>query len=185
MKISKKFFPPFIICTDLKADLKDFSQDYNDLDWLDSNDLYKNYIVTVTFGKKMKKFFVKELKKMSQSSLRLVATIFKSFNISPTEFRCDFFKVLPGGFLPYHIDQKSKISFCLPITKNTGYTHFKNESVEMKIQYQSMIVLNNKELHKVSSPTSERVLFRIGVHDVSFEDLLYKNNYIKNKLLIT
>lgn len=169
--MKKTFYRPFIITTDFTVE-PDFFDVYLDKgEWIDANILYKDYVSTATGGKPMKLFFVQEIKEFDIPLLRLINSIFKDFDIKPKEFRCDFFKVLPSGELPMHIDQKAKISFCLPIGKNTGYTVFEEGDVTLKIKYQSLIALNNLISHGVTSPKEERLLFRIGVHDTFFEEL--------------
>lgn len=169
--MKKTFYKPFVITTDFTVESNFFDVYLSKGNWIDANILYEEYVSTATGGKPMKLFFVQEIKEFDRPLLRLINSMFNGFNIKPKEFRCDFFKVLPGGELPMHIDQKAKISFCLPIIKNTGYTIFEEEDVTLKIKYQNLIVLNNLVSHGVTSPEEERLLFRIGVHDTFFGEL--------------
>lgn len=175
-KINKKYYPPFLITTDFELSRENFKSLLNKKGWVDSNILYKEYLDKATGGKAMKYFFVKPIT-LNMKILRIINIIFKNFNISPKEFRCDFFKVLPGGELPFHIDQTSKISFCVPLTENTSETIFKDNDVRCHIKYKNLVVLNNLIKHFVGSPTKERILFRIGVHDISFEELYEKQSF--------
>ena len=171
-KINKKYYPPFLIHTDFGLNIDDFKNLLNETGWVDSNILYKDYLDKATgTAKPWKYFFIKPINTFNMQMLRIINIIFKNFNISPKEFRCDFFKILPGGSLPFHIDQTSKISFCVPLTKNTCETFFEDGEVKCHVRYKKMVVLNNLIKHAVGSPTKKRILFRIGVHDISFEEL--------------
>jgi hypothetical protein len=149
---------------------KEFWTPYFNNKWSDSNDLYSEYVNTATSGKPMNKFFVQEIHSFDRPLLRLISTIWKEFNIRPTEFRCNFFKVLPGGELPIHVDQKSKASFVIPITENTGELYFDDGVNSDSIVYSSMVVLNTKKPHGVRSPLTERIVFHMGIHDILFEE---------------
>ncbi len=171
--VEKEVIPPYIIKTNFKINHNYFNNSFCfDEGWENSNFLYRDYISKATQGKSMKKFYVKPVKKMDVKSLKLLISLFKIFSIKPKNFRCDFFKVLPGGSLPYHIDQKSKISLCLPLTINTSFTCFKRDNDDLRIKYDSLILLNNLVMHKVTSPTLKRMIFRVGVHDITFEEVL-------------
>ena len=39
------------------------------------------------------------------------------------------------------------------------------------ILYDSMVVLNTKQPHGVRTPSKERIVFHMGIHDIGFEDL--------------
>ncbi len=171
MKIKKSIYSPFLIKTDYTINKEYFTEILKDPVWHDSNELYAKYVKLATGGKRMRLFFVKPLRNLNFPVLRAVNRLFKEFNIRPREFRCDLFKVLPGGMLPLHIDQKSKISFCMPLSVNTGHTFFEQDDIQLKVNYQTMIILNNQVSHGVSSPLQERLIFRIGIHDISFEQL--------------
>ena len=45
--------------------------------------------------------------------------IWNYLGIRPRDFRCNFFRVLPGGELPLHTDVLSKSSVVIPITEMT------------------------------------------------------------------
>ncbi len=169
-----KVHRPFIIETDYASE-KDFFKSYLEdsrFHWVDSNVLYEDYISNATGGASMKLFFVKNIEAYDLKLKKFVISIFRSLGIKSKDFRCDFFKVLPGGELPKHVDQKSLISVCLPLSKNTGAIYFENSQSKLELCYQKMIILNNKEPHGVRPPTEERLIFRIGIHDVSFDQLL-------------
>ena len=120
----------------------------------------------------MNKFYVQEIKNFDRKLLRFIKSIWNQFGIRPKEFRCNFFKVLEGGELPLHADVKSKCSFVVPITENTGALYFDDGNDSDSILYDSMVVLNTKKPHGVKSPSKTRIVFHMGVHDVGFEKLL-------------
>ena len=62
-------------------------------------------------------------------------------------------------------------SFVIPITENTGELYFDDGTEGDSILYDSMVVLNTKKPHGVRSPSKERIVFHMGIHDVEFEKL--------------
>lgn len=170
--IKKKPNKAFYIETDYKVPI-DFWTDYFDGDWQDSNQLYSEYLTDATGGKNMNKFYVQEIKTFDRKLLRLIKNIWNEFKIRPKDFRCNFFKVLEGGELPLHSDVKSKCSFVIPITENTGELYFDDGEESVSILYDSMVVLNTKKPHGVRPPSKERIVFHMGIHDVDFKELSY------------
>ena len=168
--IKKKWHEQFFIETDYKVPT-DFWTPYFNGKWEDSNKLYSEYVDEATGGKEMNKFYVQEIHNLDRKLLRLIKTIWTEFGIRPKEFRCNFFRVLVGGELPIHVDNKSKCSFVIPVTENTGELYFKEGQTGDSILYDSMVVLNTKKPHGVRSPSTERIVFHMGVHDVGFENL--------------
>lgn len=160
----------FFIETDFSVD-PTFWTPYFDNNWQDSNQLYSEYVETATNGKQMNKFFVQEIKKFDRPLLKLIKSIWNELGVRPKEFRCNFFRVLPGGELPIHVDQKSQSSVVIPITENTGELYFDDGKKSESILYRSMVVLNTKKPHGVRSPTAERIVFHMGMHDTPFEDI--------------
>lgn len=168
--IKKKWHKDFFIETDYKVPV-DFWSDYFNGKWEDSNKLYSEYVDEATGGKEMNKFYVQEIHNFDRKLLRFIKSIWNNFNFRPKEFRCNFFRVLEGGELPKHVDNKSKCSFVIPITENTGELYFDDGKDKDSILYDSMVVLNTKKPHGVRSPSKERIVFHMGVHDVGFEKL--------------
>lgn len=169
--IYKKWHKNFFIETDFKVD-KDFWNDYFNGKWEDSNQLYSEYVKDATGGEDMNKFYVQEIHNFDRKLLRLIKSIWNEFKIRPKEFRCNFFRVKEGGELPLHSDVKSKCSFVIPITENTGELYFDDGKEKDSILYESMVVLNTKKPHGVKSPTKERIVFHMGIHDIDFEKLV-------------
>jgi len=150
----------------------DFWTPYYNGKWEDSNKLYSEYVDEATGGKEMNKFYVQEIHNFDRKLLRLIKSIWNEFEIRPKEFRCNFFRVKEGGELPLHSDVKSKCSFVIPITENTGELYFDDGKESASILYESMVVLNTKKPHGVKSPTKERIVFHMGIHDIEFEKLV-------------
>ncbi len=169
--MNKTWHKNFFIETDYKVEPEFFNDYFND-EWEDSNQLYSEYVSDATGGKNMNKFYVQEIKNFDRKLLRFIKSIWNQFGIRPKEFRCNFFKVLEGGELPLHADVKSKCSFVVPITENTGALYFDDGNDSDSILYDSMVVLNTKKPHGVKSPSKTRIVFHMGVHDVGFEKLL-------------
>lgn len=168
--IHKNWHKNLFIETDYKVPIN-FWDGYFNGKWEDSNQLYSEYVDEATGGKEMNKFYVQEIHDFDRKLLRLIKNIWNEFGIRPREFRCNFFRVLAGGELPIHVDNKSKCSFVIPITENTGELYFDDGVDSDSILYDSMVVLNTKKPHGVRSPSKERIVFHMGVHDVGFEDL--------------
>lgn len=168
--MNKTWHKDFFIETDFQVD-PNFWTPYFDGNWQDSNRLYSEYVDSATNGKQMSKFFVQEIHNFDRALLRLIKLIWNNLSIRPYEFRCNFFKVLEGGELPIHVDQKSKSSIVIPITENTGELYFDDGNSKDSIVYKSMVVLNTKKPHGVRSPVKERIVFHMGFHDISFEEI--------------
>jgi hypothetical protein len=62
------------------------------------------------------------------------------------------------------------------LSNNTGSLICKNSTSEFEITYQTLTILNTQVSHGVKAPTEDRMLFRIALHDIYFEDLgIYKD----------
>ena len=168
--MNKEWCNDSFIMTDFKVD-PTFWDNYMTGEWQDSNQLYSEYVSDATGGKEMNKFFVQEIHNFDRALLRLIKQIWNAFQIRPKEFRCNFFKVLEGGELPVHVDVKSHCSILIPVTENTGALYVEDEENTDSIVYDSMTALNTKKPHGVSPPTKERIVFHMGIHDISFGDL--------------
>ena len=153
---------PNYIETDMKHD-KEFFKKYINGKWEDSNKLYKEYM-----SWENRKFFVQEIKDFDRQLLRKMKEIWNYLGIRPRDFRCNFFRVLPGGELPLHTDVLSKSSVVIPITEMTGPLYFDDGT---EVLYQNMTVINTKKAHGVKAPTVERIVFHMGLHDIPFEEI--------------
>ena len=77
--------------------------------------------------------------------------------------------------MPMHVVGMSKVAFNLPLSKNTGPVVCEKDGETFEETYQNLIILNTQVSHGVKEPTEDRLLFRIAVHDVYFEELgIYK-----------
>ena len=157
------------ITTDFKVE-PEFWDNYKTGQWQDSNKLYSEYVSDATGGKEMNKFFVQEIHNFDRPLLKLIKKIWNEFGIRPKEFRCHFFRVLEGGELPVHVDVKSECSVLIPVTENTGELYVDDGEYE-SVVYDTMTVLNTKKPHGVKSPTKERIVFHMGIHDTPFSEL--------------
>jgi len=157
------------ITTDFKVE-PEFWDNYKTGQWQDSNKLYSEYVSDATGGKEMNKFFVQEIHNFDRPLLKLIKKIWNEFGIRPKEFRCNFFRVLEGGELPVHVDVKSECSVLIPVTENTGELYVDDGEYE-SVVYNTMTVLNTKKPHGVKSPTKERIVFHMGIHDTPFSEL--------------
>ena len=101
---------------------------------------------------------------------KYVMRLFKELGINTKDFRCDFFLTKSGGSMPMHIDGMSKIAILIPLSKNTGALVCEDKSDRLELVYQTLTILNTQISHGVKEPTEDRLLFRIAVHDVNFED---------------
>ena len=147
-----------------KTLLKSYMKDH----WEDSNELYKEYM-----SWENNKFFVQVIKDFDRPLLREIKKIWNYLGIRPREWRCNFFRVLPGGELPLHVDVLSKCSVVIPMTEMTGNLYF-NDGTE--VLYQNMTVINTKVAHGVKAPTKERIVFHMGIHDTPFEEVKIGHN---------
>ena len=159
----------YFIETDYKLD-PSFWDSYFTGEWQDSNQLYSEYVSDITGGKDMNKFFVQEIHNFDRPLLKLIKKIWNEFGIRPKEFRCNFFRVLEGGEIPVHVDVKSECSVLIPVTENTGELYVDDGEYE-SVVYDTMTVLNTKKPHGVKSPTKERIVFHMGIHDTPFSEL--------------
>ena len=157
------------ITTDFKVE-PEFWDNYKTGQWQDSNKLYSEYVSDATGGKEMNKFFVQEIHNFDRPLLKLIKKIWNEFGIRPKEFRCNFFRVLEGGELPVHVDVKSECSVLIPVTENTGELYVDDGEYE-SVVYDTMTILNTKKPHGVKSPTKERIVFHMGIHDTPFSEL--------------
>lgn len=170
MNIKKELVKDYFIKTDYRVD-STFWKPYMTGEWQDSNKLYSEYVSDATGGKEMNKFFVQEIHNFDRPLLKLIKQLWNEFDIRPRDFRCNFFRVLEGGSLPVHVDVKSECSFLIPITKNTGELYVEDNNDRESLVYDTLTVLNTKKPHGVESPTQERIVFHMGIHDTPFGDL--------------
>lgn len=171
MQVTSKLYDPFVIETDYVGD-PEFFQPYKDqMPWTTSKDLYGERITEITGGKWMDGHYIQHIDKYDMKLKRFVADIFKTFGVKTKDFRADFFLVKPGGVMHEHVDSESKVAFLLPLSPNTGPLVLRDGNARFMIAYQTLTILNTQVPHAVESPTEDRLLFRIGVHDVRFEEL--------------
>ena len=172
-----KLHDPFLITTDVKGDLSFFESYMNQMEWVDTNTLYgdhKEYQDTM-YGRKMVHHYIKHIKEYDMKLKKFVIKLFKEFGVPTKDWRADFFLTKSGGSMPMHIDGMSKVAFLLPLSKNTGPVVCEHNNKTFELTYQNLTILNTQVSHGVSAPTEDRLLFRIAVHDVMFEDLgIYK-----------
>jgi len=142
-----------------KIDLKSYMNGH----WEDSNRLYAEYM-----SWKNNKFFVQQIHNFDVPLLREIKNIWNMLGIRPYEWRCNFFKVLPGGEIPLHVDVKSQCSVVIPITENTGALYFEDGT---EVLYDALTVINTRVKHGVKSPTKERIVFHMGIHDIPYGDI--------------
>tara|TARA_R110000796_G_scaffold246434_1_gene371225 strand:- start:349 stop:831 length:483 start_codon:yes stop_codon:yes gene_type:complete len=153
---------PNYIETNYPVDVSLLKSYMND-QWEDSNELYKEYM-----SWENNKFFVQEIKDFDRPLLREIKNIWNHLGIRPREWRCNFFRVLPGGELPLHTDVLSKCSVVIPMTEMTGELYFEDGT---EVLYNNMTVINTKVAHGVKAPIKERIVFHMGIHDVKFEEV--------------
>ena len=153
---------PNYIETDYPVDT-DLLRSYMHDKWEDSNELYKEYM-----SWENNKFFVQEIKNFDRPLLREIKKIWNHLGVRPREWRCNFFRVLPGGELPLHTDVLSKCSVVIPMTEMTGELYFADGT---EVLYKNMTVINTKVAHGVKSPTKERIVFHMGIHDIPFGEI--------------
>ena len=134
---------PNYIETKYPADAS-FFKSYMKDQWEDSNELYKEYM-----SWENNKFFVQEIKDFDRPLLREIKNIWNHLGIRPREWRCNFFRVLPGGELPLHTDVLSKCSVVIPMTEMTGELYFEDGT---EVLYNNMTVINTKVAHGVKAP---------------------------------
>jgi len=159
---------PSYIETDYKTDPVFFRSYIKDDEWEDSNELYKEYM-----SWENNKFFVQVIKEFDRPLLREIKKIWNYMGIRPKEWRCNFFRVMPGGNLPLHKDTMSKISVVIPLTEMTGELYFEDST---EVLYHNMTVINTQVRHGVRPPTKERMVFHMGIHDTYFEEVRIGHN---------
>lgn len=160
---------PNYILTDVTGDIDFFEPYMIQMEWTDINKLYDGYdeYAQSMTERKPALQFIKHISEYDLKLKKFIVGIFKQLGIRTSDFRCDFFLTKPGGYLPPHVDHMSKISILLPLTPNTGLL----KVGDSEIVYQNMLVLNTQIEHEVQTPTQDRLLFRIAVHDFYFDDL--------------
>jgi len=173
MKLTK----PFVIETDHKPRV-DFFKSYLDKgEWVDTNKLYKDYdeYQETMHGREMVEHYIKHVEEFDIPLKKFILKLFKEYGVSSRDWRADFFLTKPGGSMPMHVDGMSKVAFLMPLSKNTGPLMCEDDANKFELAYQTLTILNTQKSHGVAAPTEDRLLFRIAVHDVMFEDLgIYK-----------
>lgn len=168
---------PFVIETDIKGDYDFFKPYMDQMEWTDTNKLYaehEEYQETM-YGRQMVYHYIKHISNYDMKLKKFLMKLFKDFGVPTKDFRADFFLTKAGGSMPMHIDGMSKVAFLLPLSKNTGPLVCEHNDYKLELCYQSLTILNTQISHGVSEPTEDRLLFRVAVHDVKFEDLgIYK-----------
>jgi len=172
------YYLPYAIETDIKADLDFFKPYITDITWTDINVLYKKYD---EYQETMVNHFVSHIETYDMKLKKFIVRLFKELGIKSKDFRADFFLTKAGGNMPMHIDGMSKVALLLPLTLNTGPLVCETENTSFEICYQTLTILNTQISHGVKSPTTDRLLFRIALHDTLFEDLSIYKEY-RNKL---
>jgi len=169
---------PFVITTDIKGDIDFFKPYMDDTEWVDTNKLYaehEEYQETM-YGREMVYHYIKHVSNYDMKLKKFVMKLFKDFGVHTKDFRADFFLTKAGGSMPMHVDGMSKVAFLLPLSENTGPVVCEKDNKKFELTYQTLTILNTQVSHGVAEPTKDRLLFRIAVHDVIFEDLgIYKD----------
>ena len=172
-----KLHDPFVIETDVKGDLEFFKPYLDKVQWTDTNKLYGEHeeYNQAMYGRKMVHHYIQHISDYDLKLKKFIVKLFKDFGVQSKDWRADFFLTKSGGSMPQHIDVKSNIAFLLPLSKNTGPLVCENEFDRVELTYQNLVILNTKQPHAVNSPSEDRLLFRVALHDVMFEDLgIYK-----------
>jgi len=172
IKMEYKQYPPFIVKTDISAEPNFLDEYMGQSEWIDANILHDEIIPTITNNKLMDKLDIKPIIEFNMKLKKYIALLFKQLGIKSRNFACDFYRVKAGGFIPSHIDSGSQISLLLPLNENTGALRCYDDDAMFEITYQSLIILNTQMRHGVESPTHDRLLFRIGIIDVSYEEVV-------------
>jgi hypothetical protein len=173
-----KLRKPFVIETNIKGDYNFFAPYMDQMEWTDTNKLYAKHheYQETMYGRQMVYHYIKHISNFDMKLKKFVMKLFKDFGVPTKDFRADFFLTKAGGSMPMHVDGMSKVAFLLPLSENTGPLVCKNESDQLELTYQTLTILNTQISHGVNAPTSDRLLFRIAVHDVKFEELgIYKS----------
>lgn len=172
-----KLHDPFLIETDIKGDLYFFQPYMDETEWVDTNKLYAEHeeYQDTMYGREMVYHYIKHVSNYDMKLKKFVIKMFKDFGVPTKDFRADFFLTKAGGSMPMHIDGMSKVAFLLPLSKNTGPVVCETNDEKFELTYQTLTILNTQISHGVAEPTEDRLLFRVAVHDVMFEDLgIYK-----------
>lgn len=166
---------PFVIKTDIVGDLNFFQPYLDQMEWTDTNVAYTQYdeYHESMLGRPMVRHYIKHFDPADYDMAlkKHIVKLFKDFGVPTQDFRADFYLTKAGGSLPMHVDAKTRVAFLLPLTKNTGPLVCEHGDERLELTYQTLTILNSKINHGVAPPTEDRLLFRIGVHDVNFEDL--------------
>jgi hypothetical protein len=168
---------PFVIATDIKGDYNFFKPYMDQMEWTDTNKLYKEHdeYQETMYGREMVQHYVKHISDFDIKLKKFIIKIFKDFGVPTKDWRADFFLTKAGGSMPMHIDGMSKIAFLLPLSENTGPLICEKDNNRLELIYQTLTILNTQNSHGVDAPTKDRLLFRIAVHDVRFEETeIYK-----------
>jgi len=172
-----KLTKPFVIETDHKLSV-DFFKPYLDKgEWVDTNKLYEDYdeYQETMHGREMVEHYIKHVGEFDIPLKKFILKLFKEFGVPSRDWRADFFLTKPGGSMPMHVDGMSKVAFLMPLSNNTGPLMCEDGDDKFELAYQTLTILNTQKSHGVAAPTEDRLLFRIAVHDVMFEDLgIYK-----------
>jgi hypothetical protein len=172
-----KLVDPFVIETDIRGNYEFFEPYMNQSEWTDTNILYDEYdeFHNSMRGRKMIKHYIKHINEYDMRLKKYILKIFKQFNIESKDWRSDFFLTKEGGSMPVHKDNMCKVALLLPLSENTGSLVCKTEYKEYELTYQTLTILNTQIEHGVYAPTKDRLLFRIALHDINFEELdVYK-----------
>ena len=158
-----------IIETDIKGDIEFFQPYLDSLEWVDINKAYSDYseYEKAMEFKKPHLQYIKHIENYDMKLKKFIVGLLKKYGIKTQDFRCDFFLTKPGGYLPAHVDEMAKIAILVPLTENTGALIVD----EKEHTYQNAVILNTRVLHEVKSPTKDRLLFRIAIHDFDFTDI--------------
>jgi hypothetical protein len=54
------------------------------------------------------------------------------------------------------------------MTEMTGELYFEDGTA---VLYKNMTIINTKVAHGVKAPTTERIVFHMGIHDTPFEEI--------------
>jgi hypothetical protein len=171
-KNGMKLIKPFVIKTDIYGDRSFFEPYMNQMEWTDTNKLYSEHeeYEDTMYGRKMVHHYIKHIEQYDMGLKKYIMRLFKQLGINTKDFRCDFFLTKAGGSMPMHIDGMSKIAILIPLSKNTGALVCEDKTDKLHLVYQTLTILNTQISHGVEEPTEDRLLFRIAVHDVKFED---------------
>jgi len=172
-----KLVNPFVIETYQTADVEFFQPYLDKGEWVDTNQLYNEYdeYQKTMNGREMVDHYIKHVSDFDMKLKKFIIKMFREYGVPTKDWRADFFLTKAGGSMPMHVDGMSKVAFLLPLSKNTGPLMCEDADKKYEVTYQTLTILNTQKSHGVAAPTEDRLLFRIAVHDVNFEDLdIYK-----------